>query len=266
MRSRQARAGYTLIEILTVLVVSGLVLSALFYALIGFMRGLQPQSVSVGGEVLPVAPTFGAFPSALRVNEQLGVREADARAIYVLGGRHVSIPANAPQTAVKPLAIMALPVISDFSAGLPMDAKTFYDTYAGFLGGQESSSSSEDFSIVVIGPSNGALAVTMLVQVRRIDRSVSDGVETTPYIERDVRAWDIDEGALRYAFLEHPASASKTFVGAVHTWMRYQVNAVAEEGPTCVVLPDPWIYAGARGYSDDIPPFSRFSYFLAVSR
>ena len=147
-----------------------------------------------------------------------------------------------------------------------MDAKSFYDLYQPALGDQETMSTSDDFSVAVIGSINGSLAVTCFAQVRRSDLSVSDGTVTTPYLVREVKLWDATGQMQRYAYAERPALSSKVFIGAVHTWLRFRSDGTEnEEGPACVVFPDPWVYGGSRGLSDDIPAFSRFSYFLAVS-
>jgi hypothetical protein len=261
----QSTRGFVLAEIIIVLAISSIVVLALLAGLIALIRGLQPQNVTLRGETLPIAPTFGAFPSAVRLHQAFADRMSTARAIYVFGGQHISIPSNAPAAAMRPLQAQSLPTISDFSPGLPMEAKSFYDSYGAALGDQEASSSSQDFSVAIVGPSGNALALTCLVQVRRTDLTVSDGSTATPFIVREVKLWDIETGAYRYVFAERPAQVAQLFVGAVHTWMRYRTNASGEEGPACVVFPDPWIYAGSRGRSDDVPPFSRFSYFLAVS-
>lgn len=261
------RRGFVLIEVLLVLIVSSIVVVALLGGLVAIVRGLQPQSVVIRGETMPLAPTFGAFPSAIRLHEAFSERLAAARAVYVFGGKHLSIPANAAAAQLAPLRAQALPVITDFSAGLPMDARSFYDTYAGALGEGEAASAPEDFSIVVVGPADGALAVTCLVQERRAETSISDGAVAVPFVTHEVKLWELgSDERLRYAFAERPSQTSGVFVGAVHTWLRYRTAAAeAEEGPACVVFPDPWVYAGARGAADDLPAFSRFSYFLPVS-
>lgn len=256
--------GFVLAEVILVLVISAIVTTALLAGLIALVRGLQPQSVKVQGENLPIAPTFGSFPSAVRLHQALTDRAAVARAVYVFGGRHLSIPTDAPPAQLRPLVAQALPALTDFSAGLPLDAKAFYDLYRTALGEQQTQSATDDYSVVVVGPSSTGLAVTCFVQVHRSDVAITDGVDVTPFTVREVKLWDVDDGILRYVFAERPTQA-RVFVGAIHTWMRYRLNAVAEEGPACVVFPDPWVYAGARGQPDDIPAFSRFSYFFAVS-
>lgn len=257
--------GFILAEVIIVLVISSIVIVALLAGLIALIRGLQPQGVRVQGETLPIAPTFGSFPAAVRLHQRLTDRVARSRAVYVFGGRHLSIPADAAPAEMRPLRIQALPTITDFTPGLPMDAKEFYDLYSTALGELESNSTPEDFSIAVIGPAAEAFGITCLAQVRRTDVSISDGAEAIPFIIREVRLWDAEDGALRYAYAERPGQSAGVFVGVIHTWMRYRADAVSEEGPACVVFPDPWIYGGHRGRSDDIPAFSRFSYFLAVS-
>ena len=262
---RHSQSGFVLAEVIIVLAISSVVLFALLAALIGVIRALQPQQVVIAGERLPIAPTFGSFPSAVRLHQTFTDRVATARATYIFGGRHLSIPADSPAAQQRPLKAQKLPVITDFSAGLPLDAKSFADLYASALGEPETGGSPDDFSVAVIGSTGAALAVTCWVQVRRTDVSISDGSESVPYIVRDVQLWDQDGTTQRYAYAEHPAQSATIFTGAVHTWLRYKTNSHAEEGPACAIFPDPWIYGGSRGRADDIPPFSRFSYFLAVS-
>jgi hypothetical protein len=257
--------AFVLAEVLAVLVISGLVTAALLAAMVALIRGLQPQSVRLAGETLPIAPTFGAFASAVRLHQTFSDRLAAARAVYVFGGRHLAIPADAPAAHVLPLKVLHRPEIDDFSPGLPLDARSFYDSYAASLGGQETAASDDDFTILMIGTGTNRLAVSCLVQVRRKDVMVFDGESDVPHTVRDVRLWD-EDGPQRYVFAERPAFSAGIFNGAVHTWLRYSAaEGTGEEGPACVVFPDPWIYGGTRGQPDDIPPFSRFSYFIAVS-
>lgn len=264
-RSSSTVRGFTLGEVMVVLVIASLVIAMLLSGLIALVRGLQPAAVKLGGETLPMAPTIGSFPSAVRLHQTFSDRVSSARAVYVLGGRHLSIPAGEPVTQQLPLKLRGLPTI-DLSAGLPMDARGFYERYTAALGEQADGGSADDFSVVVVGAESGALRVTCFVQSRRTTVSASDGEKMIPYVVREVCLWDVDGTTQRYAFAERPASSAAIFVGAVHTWLRYGGHgAVSEEGPACLIFPDPWVYAGSRGRSDDLPPFSRFSYFLAVS-
>ncbi|PTX98478.1 hypothetical protein [Opitutus sp. ER46] len=263
--SRHTQRGFVLSELVIVLVLSSVTTAALLAALLALLHTMQPQSILIGGETLPVAPTFGAFPSAVRLHQAFTDRVAAARAVYVLGGQHLSIPADAAPTRVAPLRVRGLPRIDDFSPGLPLDACRFQETYGPALGATEDAPSREDFSTVVVGSHQGVLAITCFVQVRRREETWSDGSATRSFVVREVQLWDIEHGAQHYAFAERPAHSQGVFVGAVHTWLRYQLNTDGEEGPACVAFPDPWIYGGNRGRPDDLPPFSRFSYLLAVS-
>lgn len=261
----QRARGFLLVEVVLGVLLSGIVFAALAAGLVALIRGLQPARVTLNGEALPIAPGFAAFPDAVRLHQTFVDHLVGARAVYVFGGRHLSIPAEAPAAAVRPLALPALPAMTDFPAGLPMDAKTFYDRYRTSLGEPAAAPSPEDFSVLVIGTADARLAPTCLVQVRRTDASVADGGSVTPYVVREVRLWDRD-GAQRYAFAERPLQSAGDFVGAVHTWLRYRLDGDMEEGPACVAFPDPWLYAGIRGTGTDVPPFSRFAYLLPVSR
>ena len=191
----EAKGGFVLAEVVIVLVMSSIVVVALLAGLIALIRGLQPQRVTLSSEELPIAPTFGSFPSAVRLHHTLTNRAAAARAIYVFGGQHLSIPTEAAAAQVRPLKLQTLPVIADMTRGLPMDAKSFYDLYASELGDQETNTAAEDFSVAMVGMNGNSLAITCLVQVRRHDISVSDGTETIPFTVREVKLWDAEEGA-----------------------------------------------------------------------
>lgn len=258
--------GFALGELIVVLLIAGLVGGAVLAALIALIRSLQPQSVRIDGDIVPIAPTFAVFPSALRLHERLAERIATARAVYVFGGSHLSIGSAAPLERVRPLAVRAVPHIDNFSSGLPLDARTFYGAYAGQLGPEESSPiSDQDFTVLVVGVEGGLLAVTCCVQVRRKpDASTASDGRTC--VQREVLLWDLDGTTARYAFAEPLAVADKLFVGAVHSWLRYRTGAVAEEGPVSLVFPDPWVYGGRRLQEGAVPAFSRFRYFVPVSR
>ena len=263
---RQASRGFTLIEMLVVLLGIGLVVGLVITGLVAVVRGLVPSQIVLNGETLSVAPAFAPFSPAVDLHQTLADRIGSARAVYVLGGRHLSLAAEARAAQQMPLAATTLPAIADFTPGLPLDAKSFYDLYAAQLGPVNSSAQAEDFSVLVVGPHNGVLAITCFVQVTRTTRTLSDGYETNNYVVREVKLLDIGGSTARYAFAEHPERITGLFVGAVHSWHRYSEAAGQyEEGPASVVFPDTWLYAGARGNADDVPPFSRFVYFIPVS-
>lgn len=259
--------GFVLAEVILVLIISSVLIATLLAGLVALVRGMQPQAVSIAGETLPIAPTFGAFPSAMRLHQSFSDQVAAARAVYVFGGAHLSIPAEAAPAALTPLKLRSLPTLTDLSRGLPMDAKSFYDLYADVLGEGDGGVGSEDYTVICVGPVNGVLGLSCLVQVRTTTVRVTDGTAGTVFAKREVMLWTVEQPqAQRYAFLERASSGRRGFVGAVHTWVRYgDRGSIREEGPACVVFPDPWLYAGSRGQPDDLPAFSRFGYLLAVS-
>ena len=263
---RRANRGFTLFEMLIVLLGIGLVVGLVITGLVAVVRGLVPPQIVLKGETLSVAPAFAPFSPAVDLHQTLADRIGSARAVYVLGGRHLSLAADAQAAQQMPLAGNTLPVITDFAPGLPLDAKSFYDLYAAQLGPVNPNAHAEDFSVVVIGPQKGALAVTCFVQVTRATQTLTDGYETDNYVVREVQLLDVGGSTARYAFAERLERITGLFVGAVHSWHRYsEATGQYEEGPASVVFPDPWLYAGARGNADDVPPFSRFIYFIPVS-
>ena len=263
---RRASRGFTLLEMLVVLLGIGLVAGLVITGLVAVVRGLVPPQIVLKGETLSVAPAFAPFSPAVDLHQALADRIGGARAVFVLGGRHLSLTADARVAQQMPLATTTLPTITDFTLGLPLDAKSFYDLYAAQLGPVNPGAHAEDFSVVVVGPHNGVLAVTCLVQVTRMAQTLTDGYETENYVVREVTLLDVGGSTARYAFAERPERITGLFVGAVHSWYRYsEANGQYEEGPASAVFPDPWLYAGARGNADDLPPFSRFIYFIPIS-
>jgi len=259
-------AGFTLAEIAITLCLFGLVVGSVLMAWVVLLRAMTPAQIRLGGVDLPIAPSFAPVPSAVGLHANMARRVGEARAVYVFGGRHLSLPTDALAAQIKPLAFAALPEIQTFAV-LPKDSRSFYNAYTAQLGGQDISAGAEDFSVVVIGPHESRLAVTCAIQVRREQRSVSDGVLMRNYVVSKVSLWDITEGAKSYSFADYAERVQGIFFGAVHTWYRYSEADAGtyEEGPTSVVFPDPWLYAGARGRADDIAAFSRFTYQLSVS-
>ena len=258
--------GFTLAEMLLVLMGVGLATGLLVSGFVSLARGLVPSQVMLNGEIVSVAPSFAPFSPAVELHRLFADHLGSARAVYVLGGRHLALPSDALAARQKPLSANALPVITDFASGLPLDAYRFYEIYANQLGTVNALAHDEDFSVVIVGPHNGALAVTCFVQVVRAFQSLSDGQETEDFVVREVRLWSIDNETARYVFAERPERITGIFVGAAHSWFRYnEADGQYEEGPTSVVFPDPWLYAGSRGNSDDVPAFSRFAYFIPIS-
>ncbi len=263
---RRANCGFTLFEMLVVLLGIGLVVGLVMTGLVAVVRGLVPPQIVLNGETLSVAPAYAPFSPAVDLHQTLADRIGSARAVYVLGGRHLSLAVDARAAQQMPLAATTLPTITDFTSGLPLDAKSFYEQYAAQLGPMNPGAHAEDFSVVVVGPHNGALAVTCFVQVVRTTQTLTDGYETDNYVVREVQLADVGGSTARYVFAERPERIKGLFVGAVHSWYRYSEAAGQyEEGPASLVFPDPWLYAGARGNADDVPPFSRFVYFIPVS-
>lgn len=257
-------AAFALGELIVVLMLAGIVTAALLAGLIALVNGLHPRALVVSGQPVPLAPTFAAFPAAVRLHEALTREFMQARAVYVFGGIHPSLPGTERAATVGPLAAQTLPSISDFSAGLPLATVEFYDRFSGELGSLATAPARDAYSVLVVGERAGTLAVTCLVQVARVDLPADEA--GGPYVLRDVKLWTSGE-TQGYVFAERAAGGG-AFVGAVHTWLRHDsATGIFEEGPACVVFPDPWLYAAASGTSplDAAPPFSRFSYFVPVS-
>jgi hypothetical protein len=259
--------GFTLAEVIVGVAVFGVLVIGALTLIWTSHRILFPQRIEDGGRVLCVAPSATAFADAVVLHGQLMEQLKNARAVYVFGGAHPALPPGASQLSMKPLAASELPIIADFTAGLPLNPLKFYQLYQNALGQMVTSPNADDFTVVVIGPRNSHLELTAMVQVRRSSSSVSDGDFGETFARWDVGYSDAEGNNSDYAFLEHADVAASAPVGATHNWHRYQEGVVAEEGPVAAVFPDPWRHSGSRIAAEYQPPsFSRFTYFLHVTR
>jgi hypothetical protein len=259
--------GYTVAEIIVVVGLIGLLALLAIGTIIAAKQLVPGRTLQVGAETLALAPSPAAFADAVGLQRVFGEWIAGATAIYVFGGSHQNLPAGASRLADAPLTRRSLPEIDSFAKGLPLDAHDFYVNYEVRLGTKERDPSPVDFTVLTVGPVDGRLAVTSMLQVRGANIPVSDGGLERIYARREVELYDLSGEKLAYAFLENSELADLDAVGARHFWLRYSEGRVAEEAPALVVLPDPSIYAGEQVATRSAPTqaFSRFSYFLAVN-
>lgn len=257
-----ANGGFTLPEIIVGIVLLGAFMLMCVGLVQAAQRLLPGRAITLDGVVIPLAPSPAAFADSVKLHSVLLEWLNHARAVYVLGGSHQGLPTGASRAAAAPLALSRLPTIPRFDAGLPLDAFAFYQTYATQLGLPASSYSPRDFTVMVVGPWNGQLVLTVLVQVKEREVVLDD---QTRWVRRETKLYDVSGETWSCAFLEKASAASSVNVGARHYWYRYFEDRVAEEGPVMAVFPDPCVYAGSRGRTDEPPPFSRFTYVLAVN-
>lgn len=259
--------GYTVAEIIVVVGLLGLIALLAIGTIIAAKQLTPGRALQVGAETLALAPSPSAFADAVRLQSVFSDRISGATAIYVFGGSHQGLPAGASRLGDAPLSRRSLPEIAGFPKGLPLDAHDFYTVYEAKLGIKEDVSGPADFTVLTVGPVDGQLAVTSMLQVRGANIPVLDGGSERIYARREAELYDISGEKLAYAFLENGELANLDAVGARHFWLRYSEGRVAEEAPALVVLPDPSLYAGEPAAVKSAPTsaFSRFTYFLAVS-
>ncbi len=258
-----SRKAFTLAETLLSLLLGTLLLGALLMALLFLQRSLMPRRISVSGGVLPVAPSYAAFSSALQLQERLIAHLDGALATYVLGGEHTGLEMQPACVVTQPLLADILPRIAGFTNGLPQDSASFLRLYSAELGPLKADATPADFSVLIIGLRDGVLAVTCLLQCRASE--VRPAGELRAWRRLEVRLQDFEGRTLSYAFLERPGTEADIYAAAVHTWYRLsEQQGIFEEGPACVVLPDPWRFGGDATLASEGGPFSRFTYFLPV--
>lgn len=271
--SRWRRSAFTVPELIIGITLAGLLCALALSVVLTAKRLLPGRTLQVEGEVLPLAPSSGAFSEAIALHAEFLRKLDTATAVYVLGGEHRGLPASASRLAGAPLAAQALPYVAHFGAGLPLDGFAFYQAYQAELGPTERGRP-EDFSVLVIGRVGDAgLAVTALAQVRVREVTVAGPERGRSFLRCEVRLYSETGAKWRYAFLEHPGLETASPSGARHFWYRYDEGRVAEEGPVVAVFPDPYRYAGLRSSSaepqsfaePEVPPLSRFVYLLSVN-
>jgi prepilin-type N-terminal cleavage/methylation domain-containing protein len=255
------RKGFTLPEIVIGILVGGLVLFLGITIVLTAKRVLPGRSISVGTEVLPLAPSSSAFADAVRLHGVLLEKLQRAKATYVFGGSHVGLPALASRRLGAPLQLQSLPSLRlSNGLGLASDAYGFYLQHQAELGPFLSQADPEDFTVLIIGPENGLLSATALLQVR--SRRVATGnTAAEQYRRREAVLWEQGGGRWAYSYLERESTAASTMVGARHYWYRYSEGITAVEGPTLAVFPDPWLHAAERTATSPAS-FSRFVYLL----
>jgi len=254
--------AFALAELLLVLLLLALLAFLVTGALLGLQRAMLPQGVVCESEVLTESPSFAPVPDALELHRVFLSRLRASSAVYVFGGR--ALEAAEAQRS-RPLARSDLPVFSDFTRGLPLSAEAFQGAYAEQLGELEGAPGDADFSILVLGPTEGALAVTCLVQCRSHLFTVQE--RPGSWIRRETVLLDAELGRLRYSFAEPFGEQKPSFVGALHSWYRRQDQAgFGEEGPVHVVFPDPWLFKGTDASGRSLSAESHYSYLLAIGR
>lgn len=264
--AQASRRAFTIPEVIV-----GVALLAVFLLMcVGILRAakrlLPASAIELSGEVVPMAPSPAAFADAVKLHGAFLERLSSARAVYVFGGTHEGLPAGASRLRGAPLSSAALPIISDFSRGLPQDAYAFYQSYSEQLGPPAAGSRPGDFTVLLVGPSEGKLAITTLVQVRERNVTLEDQETPAAWVRRDTVLYDLYGDSWTCAFVEKAEVATADAIGARHFWYRYDEGRVAEEGPVVAVFPDPWLFAGSRPTArEQTPPFSRFTYVLSVN-
>ena len=263
--------AFTLSEVIVALLLAGGVLFMGINLILAGKRLLPGREIEVGSSILPLAPSPAAFSEAVKIHSILMERTMDARAIYVFGGQHEGLPEGALRRSGRPLAAQALPQLTVGLEQLHADAFGFHRAHEDVLGPMQADAGPEDFSVIVVGPRNGTLQVTALVQVRSVPVGADDSGIGEELVRRDTILFDVSGDRWTCSFVERAVAASAARVGARHHWYRYDEGRVAEEGPALIVFPDPWLHAGHTSNQNvetplfTIPAFSRFVYLLAVS-
>lgn len=268
VRMRSGHSGFSLAELVIALLVTGFLGTAGLSLVHTAQRALIPARFDWKGERLAIAPALAVLPEALAVHEALGNAANQARAVYVLGGLHPTLPPQARAAQQQPLMLGKLPTIENFHAGLPLDARHFHEAYKAQLGPANETAHQDDFSVIMVGSVRGSLGITLFAQVRRHAIPPGDGVGIGGVDRvREVCVWTATGDTLRYAFAERADRAGTLFNGAIHSWYRYhEGSSQFEEGPVSAAFPDPWAAAVQSDREGAPMPFSRFIHFWPISR
>lgn len=254
--------AFSLAELLLALLLLALLAFLLTGVLLGLQRTMLPPAVPCGEECLVESPSFAPMPQAIELHRVFTERLRESTAVYVFGGRGLE-SGEAQET--RPLSLGSLPDFGGFPHGLPLSAEAFQLLYGEVLGTPEAMPGASDFSVLVLGPAEGRLVTTCLVQCRSRQFVVAE--QPGAWLRRETVLLDRDLGRLRYAFAEPCDERSPSFVGAVHSWYRRQVSAgFGEEGPAHVVFPDPWLLRGTDLSGRQAASESHFAYLLPLGR
>lgn len=267
------KGGFTLVELLLTLAVGVLTIGGMIALMLSVQATAIPGSfaftTSYGTNIFQQAPAPSQLQEAAILADRLQTAMDSASGVFVFGGNRSAPNADALMGALSPMTLSSLPasVTNLTAAAIPTDSNGLRSLLTGQSGvAFEPSFGLSDFTIVTI---SGLNVVSSITQVRRysaagmvyyetvLDDALSSARNATAGAARNRFAY-------RFALTAAEDAGWALPPGALHFWYRNdQTWQRIEEGPTRIVLPDPFVSAGAQRASDTAS-FSRFVFFPGV--
>lgn len=250
LRIRRARAGFSVVEAITALVVAS-ILATLMGTAFSLMSAVDSsEAIESGGRVYQPAPSIAAMREAALLHQRLVDAITEAEGVFVFGG-NLGTPLA---WDYGDLTLAAFPSCGIENAS--NSAQFASVNSAQFAGNWEDVSSGSLSGFTVLCVRTKAPSLLCIAQSRR-EVVVNAGRSMVLY---RVRLTDGD-GTLAYQF--YVPLEGDTWVlnpGAYHAWFRQDAGwRRYEEGPCTVAFPDPYMLSGQTGST---LPSSRFVYFV----
>lgn len=266
--------GFTLFEAILSLTVTVVIVVGLAALLFAAHKETAPQvfvySSAYGTHDYARIPSGLQFRRASELVTRLQDTVDSASAVFVLGGNRSIPSADESGGSLMPLKAGCLfsSVTQIAALNLP---QTSHDFRENFLKGQsdvafETAADPSDFTILTIA---GLNTVSSITQVRR--HVSADAVFYEVVFDNTLSVARIDnpDSTARNRFSYRVAMTPQEDAnwvlrpGALHYWFRHDTLwQRLEEAPTRIVLPDPFLLAGANPSGDTVP-FSRFIFFVS---
>ncbi len=269
-----------MVEGLGYLVVGGLLMGALTYAMGALFGGQAQPTVTSSGAVYSLAPSFPQFQGAINLHAALTQAIDTADHVLLVGGvrSHPTADPNGPSPTLD--VSFADTALSAAAGSDPFRAYSSWDQLqlnAAQLGPYLTSNPDPaDFSLLTL---SGQERITSITQQRRHVATIN-GQSVVLY---EVTFQSVDWSGTLPALVANPQTGTTPTAqyrvyydateehwvqppGATHYWYRTDANWNRnQEGPSRLIFADPYVLASSDPLAK-ISAMSRFVYFLPVLR
>ena len=277
MLNRRKTGGWTIIELVAVLFLTGIITMAFIQFLTSVSQAITRPTISYNGQSYALAPVFrdsndGVTKSdaldAIALHQEFSRQLQLADFVAVFGGSNLDLNAPAAKQAlltsfnltslpslngVSPSSLMTVPKLA---AAANADLSSQYDVAAdGYA-----------YTVLIF---QGTYNIVAIAQVRRYTGMNYNGAAAVCYQTTLQSRVPPSTTWVNYGYNFFLPAAEDNWavqVGAVHYWLRNETSwwGRSEEAGAAVVLPDPFVLA-TQSADAKVKPVSRFSYFLYAS-
>lgn len=276
----QRDGGFSLAEGIGSLILFAAIMAALTWATSALFKTQSHPSVSYGGAVYTLAPSFSDFNQAVSLHAAFAQAVDQADSVIVLGGAR-SHPVDDPD---GPASVLALTFTdTSLAAGTGSDPFQAYSSWdqrsinsAQFAPYLSTTTDAADFTILTV---QGLSRITSITQQRRHTATINGENVVLYEVTHQTVDWSSGSPVLTAngTTLQAPTYSYRIYYdlaednwtqapGAAHTWFRADPTWDRDqEGPTRIVFADPYVLAGRDGAAQ-VTAVSRFVYFIPASR